>query len=63
MIDYIYEKCKEHNCAISLNVGTDGAMTITVYGKCTDYLTVEVTMNEELMKKCINDIIRRACYD
>lgn len=63
MIEYIYEKCKEHNCAITLNIGTDGSMNITVYGKCTDYLVIEATMDEELIKKCINDTIRRTCYD
>ena len=63
MINYIYELCKEHNCTIGLYIGHDGAMTITVCGKCVDHTIIGVNWREENIKDSINDTIRRACYD
>ena len=63
MINYIYELCKEHNCTIDFYIGTDGAMTITVYGKRKDHIMIKVDWDKKLIKECINDTIRRACYD
>lgn len=64
MINYIYELSKEHNCSIGLMVGPDGVMTITVYGKkCSDFIIIKADWDEKLIKDCINDTIRRTCYD
>ena len=63
MIKDIYELCKEHNCTIDLCIGSDGAMTITVFGKYTDHLIIGADWNEETIKDCIKDTIRRACNE
>lgn len=63
MINYIYEMCKKHHCTIQLYIGPDGAMTITVFGKHRDHVTIGVDWSEETIKECINDTIRRACND
>lgn len=64
MINYIYELSKEHNCAIELYIGPDGAMTITVYGKHSmDHIIIGANWSEENIKDSINDTIRRACDD
>ena len=63
MINYIYELCKKHNCTIELRIGPDGAMTITVYGKRKECIMIGAEWDEETIKNCINDTIRRACYD
>ena len=61
MLNYIYEMCKKHNCVISVHVGPDGAMTINVYGKRTDFVIIRANWDEETIKGCISDTIRRAC--
>lgn len=63
MINYIYELCKEHDCAVELHIGADGAMSITVYGKRIDHVIIGVNWSEDNIKDCINDVIRRACHD
>lgn len=63
MINYIYELCKEHGCAVELHIGADGAMSITVYGKRIDHIIIGVNWSEDNVKDCINDVIRRACDD
>ena len=61
MLNYIYEMCKKHNCVINVYVGPDGAMTINVYGKRTDFVVISANWDEETIKGCISDTIRRAC--
>lgn len=63
MINYIYDMCRKHNCAIDLCIGMDGSMKITVYGKHMDYTIIKVDWSEENIKDCITDTIRRACND
>ena len=63
MLKDIYELCKEHNCAIDLYIGSDGGMTITVFGKHKDHLIIGADWNEETIKDCIKDTIRRACNE
>ena len=63
MIKDIYNMCKEHNCAIDLHIGQDGAMTITVFGKHMDHLIIGADWNEETIKDCIKDTIRRTCNE
>lgn len=61
MIKDIYNMCKEHDCTINLCIGPDGAISITVFGKYTDHLIIGADWNEETIKDCIKDTIRRAC--
>lgn len=63
MIKDIYNMCKEHNCLIDLHIGQDGAIPITVFGKRKDHLIIGADWNEETIKDCIKDTIRRACNE
>ena len=63
MLNYIYEMCKKHNCVINLQIGANGVMAINVYGKRADFVMVRVNWDEETIKGCISDTIRRACDD
>ena len=63
MIKDIYNMCKEHNCSIDLHIGQDGAILITVFSKCKDHLIIGADWNEETIKDCIKDTIRRACNE
>lgn len=59
-INNIFNLCKEHNCAIDICIGVDGAMTFTVYGKRNDFVTIGVDWSEDLIKGALKDCIRRA---
>lgn len=63
MLNYIYELCKEHKCTCDLIIGPDGAMSVKVHGKCTDFLIIRADWDEDIIKDCIKDTIRRACND
>ena len=61
MINYIYELCKEHDCAINLCIGVDGAMTITVFAKHRDHISINaLSFSDDEIIEITKDVIRRA---
>lgn len=60
ILDVIADLAKEENVVIELKIGPDKAMSIIVYGKRKEWLTIGTDWEHSIIVDAVKDTIRRA---
>ena len=60
LIAKIADIAKQENCIITLDIGPDNILTITILGKRYDYRVINPYWSEENILDTVRDVIRTA---
>ena len=60
LVEKIADVAKRENCIITLDIGPDNILTITILGKRYDYRVINPNWSEENILNTVRDVIRTA---